>query len=112
MYTNSTGGLDNAAWGAVCGDYWWDFWDARVVCRQLGYPDALVAIRGQYGEGNGLNWLGDIDCFGTEIDIFACDHLGIEDNYCYYGSAATKCLGTYNIKLNKFNTVYASYSPI
>ena len=100
VYTNSTGGLDNAEWGAVCGDYWWSFWNARVVCRQLGYPDALVAIRyGPYGEGSGPYWLYGIDCYGTESDIFTCDYLEIEDHFCYFGSAAALCLGTCTITI-------------
>ena len=98
VYTNSTGGLDNAKWGAVCGDYWWSFSEARVVCRQLGYPDALVYIRyGLYGEGNGPYWLNGIDCDGIETDIFTCDYFGIEDHFCYYGSAGANCLGTCTI---------------
>ena len=95
VYTNRTGGLENGQWVTICGDYLWDYRDARVVCRQLGYPDALEAIRyGRYGDGIGPNWLDGIDCFGNEIDIFTCDHFGIDNRFCYYGSAAAECLGT------------------
>ena len=92
VYTNSTGGLDNAKWGAVC-DYWWSFLDARVVCRQLGYPDAVTALYGPYSEGNGPYWLYGINCFGTEADIFTCDYLEIERQFCNFRSAAAHCLG-------------------
>ena len=44
IYTNSTGGLNNAQWGTVYDDEW-DFYDTRVVCRQLGYPDAVSCIK-------------------------------------------------------------------
>ena len=27
----------NGVWGTVCSNYDWDNYDARVVCRQLGY---------------------------------------------------------------------------
>lgn len=97
IYTNSTGGLDNGEWRAICGDYYnWGLTNARVVCHQLGYPDVVNAIRyGQYGEGIGPYWLDSLDCLGTETDILECRNYGIENQYCYYGSAAAECLGMY-----------------
>ena len=94
VYTNSTGGVDNGEWGTICDDYYWNFWEARVVCHQLGYPDAVVAqYYAYYGEGTGPVWLDDVWCLGNEPDIFACVHNGIGYHNCFYGDASVECLG-------------------
>ena len=66
-----------------------------MVCRQLGYPDAFVAIYyRRYGYEIGLYWLDNVECLGTETDIFTCAHLVIENSLCYFHTIpAAECLG-------------------
>ena len=94
IYTNSTGGLYNARWGTVCDDAW-DFLDARVVCRQLGYPDAVAALTSaHYGEGTVPILLSNVSCTGQESNLTTCKHneIGIYD--CSHSKiAAVECLG-------------------
>ena len=43
-YSNTAGRVEifhSSQWVTVCGDYYWTFADAVVVCRQLGFPTAL-----------------------------------------------------------------------
>ena len=96
VYTNSTGGLDNAEWGTICDDNW-DIQDARVVCRQLGYPDAVAApSSAHYGQGIGTIWLNNVQCLGSELDLFACEHSrNIQQNCKHDKDASVECLGTY-----------------
>ena len=94
VYTNSTGGLDNAEWGTVCDDSW-DINDARVVCRQLGFLDAVSApMFASYGQGTGQIWLDDVICLGTEPDLFTCRHNGIGNHNCGHSEdASAECSG-------------------
>ena len=96
VYINGTGGLDNAQWNNICGDFLWSFYDARVVCRQLGYQDALNVLLGKYGQGTGPLWLNGVQCNGTEADLLTCRHNGTGYYYSCYGggAAAVECLGT------------------
>ena len=59
-------------WGTVC-DYNWDFVDAIVVCRQLGYPRAVEAPRyAAFGTGSGPTWYHSLYCTGTEHNLTEC----------------------------------------
>ena len=89
VYANSTGGVDNAQWGTICDDNW-DIQDARVVCHQLGYPDAVAApLSAYYGEGTGPILLDNVKCHGNESDIFACVHNGIGSHNCDHDQDAS-----------------------
>ena len=59
----------------MCDDSF-DMNDARVVCRQLGYPTAYVyAVSNAYfGQGYGSIAMDDLGCYGYESNIGQCPH--------------------------------------
>ncbi|XP_028407333.1 deleted in malignant brain tumors 1 protein-like [Dendronephthya gigantea] len=88
----------NGIWGTICDDYW-DIKDARVVCRQLGYPDALNYF--QQGSsshvlpGSGQIWLDDVSCTGKEKEIASCSHRGWGVHDCAHSEdAGVECKAT------------------
>ena len=83
----------NGEWGTVCDDGW-DLNDAQVVCKELGFGNAVVATYSSfYGQGSGEVWLDNLNCFGTEATIGECSHRGWGIEYCYRHSedAGVKC---------------------
>ena len=63
-------------WGTVCGDGFADT-AARVVCRSLGFGDVGRTVDvDRYGAGDGLIWLSNVNCSGTEQYIGRCSHDG------------------------------------
>ena len=81
--------LHNGVWGTICHDYW-EMSDANVLCRQLGFEGALVALRSAaYGEGTGEIWLDDVDCKGNEPSIFQCGHKGWGIRNCDHSQDAS-----------------------
>ena len=62
-------------WGVVCDDFW-GLADAKVACRQLGYPGATTALRGLEGPTDISVWLDNMNCSGSEARLADCDGAG------------------------------------
>ena len=60
-------------WGTIC-NFEWDTFDAKVACRQLGYPaDGARALTGSdVPDGTGQIWLELVNCTGGEVALLAC----------------------------------------
>ncbi|XP_041454015.1 egg peptide speract receptor-like [Lytechinus variegatus] len=76
----------NDAWGTICDDGW-DWQDANVVCRQLGYRGAIKAS-GFQGEDFGFTWApihtSFITCTGTEERLLDCLFRDGWSHACYH----------------------------
>ena len=67
-------------WGTVCDDGFTDA-AARVVCYSLGFGYVGIKVDiNLYGMGDGLIWLNNVNCSGTEQHIGECSH----NNYGVY----------------------------
>ena len=84
----------NGTWGTICDDYW-DIHEAQVVCRELGFDNALESLSNAYfGSGSGQIWLDDVRCSGNEADIGECNFLGWGTHNCrHYEDAGVRCYG-------------------
>ncbi|KAJ8027602.1 Deleted in malignant brain tumors 1 protein [Holothuria leucospilota] len=61
-------------WGTVCDDDW-DVLDATVVCRQLGFKDAVSAPKkAAFGEGVGPIHIDSVKCLGDEESLLDCEY--------------------------------------
>ena len=66
-----------------------------MVCRQLGYPDAVAALSSaHYGQGSGPIWFDSVQCHGNELDFFECTHSGISYRCNHDNDASVECSGT------------------
>ena len=92
----------NGEWGTVC-DYGWDYTDAGVVCRQLGFGSSGITYSYYYnyygipyfGQGSGPIWLDNVACTGNESTLASCGHLGLNITRCcsHNEDVGIKCYG-------------------
>jgi len=82
----------NGRWGTICDDYF-DLDAAHVVCRQLGYEEALAYHPwAWFGEGSGRIWLDNVQCWGYEADIDYCHHRPWGRHNCqHYEDVGVTC---------------------
>ncbi|XP_041464478.1 deleted in malignant brain tumors 1 protein-like [Lytechinus variegatus] len=91
----------NGDWGTVCDDDF-DIHDAEVVCRQLGFGEAVAAVRAPgFGPGQGKILMSDLRCNGTEDELVNCVQSPFSQNNCYHHEdAGVECSGSLSIVLN------------
>ena len=80
----------------MCDDFW-DIPNARVVCRQLGFPaiGSNVLLLGAVPDGTGQIWLADVNCLGTELRLVDCRANAIGTHHCVHREdAGVECVGT------------------
>jgi len=83
-------------WGTVC-DNGWGTVDARVVCRQLGYPTlgARAFSYGYFGRGTGPIVMAYVRCSGRESHLANCSQFISYTRYCSHREdAGVRCPGT------------------
>lgn len=96
--------LINGTWGTFCSSQW-DLHDAHVICRQLGFDEAVTAPSfDAFGQGTGSKWKNDLQCVGNETSISECKHdRWISVPSCGSPSYATSAMcilpGKYHYKL-------------
>ncbi|XP_070557234.1 uncharacterized protein [Ptychodera flava] len=90
----------NGQWGTV-GDSMWDITDADIVCRQLGFElgASEVTTSAFYGEGTGVIWLDNLDCYGGEHSIAFCpfSRPNSSSNYAHENDAGVLCQAPFRI---------------
>lgn len=63
----------NGMWGTICDDSW-NYRDADVVCRMLGYSSSYrIYYRAYFGQGQGPIWIDQIKCPNGAQSLLECE---------------------------------------
>ncbi|XP_078585809.1 uncharacterized protein LOC144867627 [Branchiostoma floridae x Branchiostoma japonicum] len=83
---------DGLNWGTVCGNGF-DFRDADIVCRMLGYLRAIrINELAQEHQGKGPIFMDDLGCAGNESSLFNCSYPGWGIHGCrHYQDVGVVC---------------------
>ena len=91
--------LQNGTWGTVCAENW-DLKDANVVCRELGFGQAIKAFKSAvFGPGKGEMRMNNVHCTGSERSLSECRHSRTwsEDKCSHSKDAGVVCSPGKNI---------------
>ena len=62
-------------WAKICRNKW-DFNDVKVICRQLGFEEALAEFIGSDIKAEGIPFaMSDVSCAGEEFELASCDRI-------------------------------------
>lgn len=91
----------NGEWATVCDDFW-DDRDATVVCQMLGYlGQGKAKSQAHFGAGQGKIALDNVECTGSEKNIFLCKHTGLGKHDCKHSEdAGVICSGKLQFHTN------------
>lgn len=71
----------DGVWGTVCDDDF-DYKEAAVICRSLGYSGGISYKEAKFGRGTGPIWLDDLKCQGEESSLGDCRFNGWNNSNC------------------------------
>ena len=97
-YSSDRGNVEiyhDGMWGAIC-DYSWDFRDALVACRQLGFGNASESRCCSSFSSNVKHvWLRYVHCSSNESSITQCPSSGWNDtgSCSRHSYAGVRCIG-------------------
>ncbi|XP_067666942.1 scavenger receptor cysteine-rich type 1 protein M130-like [Haliotis asinina] len=101
--------LHNNVWGTVC--RWASFFsqEAQVVCKMANLPWTNATVTTSYGPGEGLIWLSNVNCTGSEASLYECSHSvwGTTPGCSHSSDVGVICRGdTLRIKLEPPGSVH------
>ncbi|XP_041452747.1 deleted in malignant brain tumors 1 protein-like [Lytechinus variegatus] len=90
----------DSQWVTIC-DSLWSIEDATVVCRQLNYSGAdLALVAGLFGGGQGAVGLTNMECNGMESNLSTCKFDLVEDTWCGHSrDAGVVCTSQGSLRL-------------
>ncbi|XP_048254178.1 uncharacterized protein LOC124117997 isoform X1 [Haliotis rufescens] len=100
--------LHNNVWGTVCRGSSFSSQEAQVVCKMANLPWTTAYVTTSSGPGEGIIWLSNVDCTGTETSLYHCSHSGwgTAPSCSHSSDVGVVCRGaTLNIHLEPTGTV-------